>query len=70
MPGLIANTQYKVKVKQSEIFDHITPPEKHISVGVEDVRGTDFIAFRSLSQFELSGNIVTDNEFLRYLKVS
>ncbi|XP_039273388.2 BOS complex subunit NOMO1-like [Styela clava] len=67
--GLLPGTKYEVKVKKSELFDRMSPSQVSINIKDGDVKDVRFIAFRTSSQFELSGNVVTNNEFLRYLKV-
>lgn len=67
--GLLPNTDYRVEVRKSQVFDRVSPLETRISVENDDISDLRFIAFRSLAEFEITGNVVTDNEFLKYIKV-
>ena len=39
-------------------------------VSASDLRNVNMIAFRHVNQFEITGNVVTDRQFLSTLKVS
>lgn len=41
-----------------------------VQVENEDLVNVNIIAFRRLNQMDISGNVITPNEFLSHLKVS
>lgn len=67
--GLLPHTDYRIEVKQQDQFERFAPQHIKISVGNEDVTDLKFVAFRKQSQFEISGNVITDYTYHKSLKV-
>uniref|UniRef100_T1IP66 SD-repeat containing protein B domain-containing protein n=1 Tax=Strigamia maritima TaxID=126957 RepID=T1IP66_STRMM len=71
--GLKPDCQYQVRVKNKQDpqhnLEHATPIAKTIKVQNSDIKGIDMIVFRRPAHMEISGNVVTDNEFLTTLQV-
>lgn len=71
--GLQPGCEYIVQLKSSEVNMHIersTPKFRKIQVSGEDMTGVNLIAFRRMNQMDLSGNVITQQEFVNTLKVS
>ena len=69
--GLHPGCNYKVYVHdQSERFNRLMPKDVSIDVEKSDTTGVRFIAFRPSTDFDLSGDIITDRDNLPSLKVS
>jgi len=68
--GLRPGCQYDIAVRVgAQRFSHVSPELVTVTTKEEDTEGFKFIAFRQLSTFDLSGNVVTPNEFLPFIKV-
>ncbi|XP_064415226.1 BOS complex subunit NOMO3 isoform X2 [Latimeria chalumnae] len=69
--GLLPNCVYHIQLK-AEGNDHIEralPHFRAVEVGNSDIDGVNFIAFRQINQFDLSGNVITSPEYLSTLWV-
>ncbi|XP_034043318.1 nodal modulator 1 [Thalassophryne amazonica] len=69
--GLLPDCRYVIQLR-AEGNDHIEralPQHRTIEVGSSDIDGVNIIAFRQISQFDLSGNVITSPEHLPTLSV-
>ncbi|XP_056891025.1 BOS complex subunit NOMO1 [Takifugu flavidus] len=69
--GLLPGCKYLVQLR-AEGNDHIEralPQHRSVEVGSSDIEGVNIIAFRQISQFDLSGNVHTSPEYLPTLSV-
>uniref|UniRef100_H3BZK0 NODAL modulator 1 n=1 Tax=Tetraodon nigroviridis TaxID=99883 RepID=H3BZK0_TETNG len=69
--GLLPGCKYLIQLR-AEGNDHIEralPQHRSIEVGSSDIEGVNIIAFRQISQFDLSGNVHTSPEYLPTLSV-
>nr|CAB3264401.1 nodal modulator 1 [Phallusia mammillata] len=68
--GLRPGCVYDVTVHDvTRRFSHVTPEVVTLEADEHDHEGLRFIAFRQLSGFELSGNVITPVEFLPFIKM-
>lgn len=71
--GLQPNCEYKLHLKPgADVNQHIeraTPKEIPIKVTDGDITGVRLIVFRYFGQMDVSGNILTNQEYLQTLKV-
>ncbi|GAU88602.1 hypothetical protein RvY_01272 [Ramazzottius varieornatus] len=71
--GLKAGCDYEVRTKSGELgrFDiqWISPANRTIKMGTDNVVGLSFLAFRGFNEAEFTGRIETTKEFLPTLKV-
>ncbi len=66
------NCEYAIRLRSGEINQHIersAPKQRLITVTDSNVSSVNIIAFRRMNQLDLSGNVVTSQEFLSSLKV-
>ncbi|XP_073255709.1 BOS complex subunit NOMO3-like [Porites lutea] len=71
--GLQPGCIYRVRVKTGDSNPHIeraSPSFIDIQVSGSDLRNVNMIAFRHVNQFEITGNVFTDRQFLSTLKVT
>uniref|UniRef100_A0AAY4ATN9 Nodal modulator 1 n=1 Tax=Denticeps clupeoides TaxID=299321 RepID=A0AAY4ATN9_9TELE len=69
--GLLPGCKYLIQL-QADGNDHIEralPQHRSVEVNNSDIEGINIIAFRQISQFELSGNIITSLDHLSSLWV-
>lgn len=70
--GLQPNCNYEIRLKIGDMNKHIeraAPKSRFVVVEKSDFQGVNIIAFRRMNQMDISGNVVTDPEFLPSLKV-
>ncbi|XP_029647558.1 nodal modulator 1 [Octopus sinensis] len=69
--GLSPNVTYKIQLKKVENnhLERSAPKSSLHTVENEDLVNVNIIAFRRLNQMDISGNVITPNEFLSHLKV-
>lgn len=71
--GLQPNCEYAVRLKQAvDVNQHIeraTPEERIVKVTGGDINGIRLIVFRRFNQMDISGNVITKQEYLPSLKV-
>ncbi|KAL3886602.1 hypothetical protein ACJMK2_026586 [Sinanodonta woodiana] len=70
--GLESNCTYEVRLKIGNVNKHIeraAPKSRIILVENSDFQGVNIIAFRRMNQMDISGNVVTDPDYLPSLKV-
>lgn len=71
--GLQPGCMYRVRVKTGDSNPHIeraSPSFIDIQVSGSDLQNVNMIAFRHVNQFEITGNVVTDSQFISSLKVT
>lgn len=69
--GLKPGCNYKVYVHDTaERFNRLMPKDASVDVKESDTTGLRFIAFRPSTDFDLSGDIITDRDNLPSIKVS
>ena len=69
--GLRPGCNYDVTVRnKDDKFSRVAPEIFPLTVANDDFTDIRFIAFRPLTGFELSGYVITSNEFLPFIKVS
>ncbi|XP_078493068.1 BOS complex subunit NOMO1 [Ciona intestinalis] len=68
--GLRPGCHYDITVRDSaNRFSRLSPDHVTLETKKEDVRGLRFIAFRHMTGFELTGRVVTEQEFLPFIKM-
>ncbi|XP_052805284.1 nodal modulator 1-like [Mya arenaria] len=70
--GLQPNCTYEIRLKIGEMNKHIeraAPKSRFVVVENSDFTGVNIIAFRRMNQMDISGNVITDPEYLNTLKV-
>lgn len=71
--GLKPNCDFEVRLRQTpDVNRHIersTPKLHVVRLANEDIGGIVFVAFRPLRTMDISGNVITSNEYLSSLKV-
>uniref|UniRef100_F6VG31 Uncharacterized protein n=1 Tax=Ciona intestinalis TaxID=7719 RepID=F6VG31_CIOIN len=68
--GLRPGCHYDITVRDpANRFSRLSPDHVTLETKKEDVRELRFIAFRHMTGFELTGRVVTDQEFLPFIKV-
>lgn len=71
--GLQPGCEYIVQLKSSDVNVHIersTPKFRKIKIVESDLTGVNLIAFRRMNQMDLSGNVITAQEYVGSLKVN
>ncbi|XP_053408059.1 nodal modulator 3-like [Mercenaria mercenaria] len=70
--GLQPKCKYEIRLKIGDMNKHIeraAPKSRIVVVEKSDFIGVNIIAFRRMNQMDISGNVVTESEFLPTLKV-
>ncbi|KAL4228821.1 hypothetical protein ACF0H5_011861 [Mactra antiquata] len=70
--GLQPHCTYEVRLKIGDMNKHIeraAPKSRFVQVENSDFIGVNIIAFRRMNQMDISGNVVTESEYLPTLKV-
>ncbi|BFZ14363.1 hypothetical protein BsWGS_17402 [Bradybaena similaris] len=70
--GLQPKCTYDIHLKSGEVNTHVertAPQSRFVSVEASDLHEINIIAFRRMSQMDISGNVKTDLKFLPTLKV-
>nr|XP_020828069.1 nodal modulator 2 isoform X4 [Phascolarctos cinereus] len=67
LPGCVYHIQ--LKVEGNEHIERALPQHRVIEVGNSDIDDVNIIAFRQITQFDLSGNVITSSEYLPSLWV-
>ncbi|XP_068686037.1 BOS complex subunit NOMO3-like [Montipora foliosa] len=71
--GLQPGCMYRVRVKAGEgnpQLERASPSFIDIQVTEKDLQNINMIAFRHVNQIEITGNVVTDSQFISTLKVT
>jgi hypothetical protein len=70
--GLLPNQSYKISVKQGEADRIERASPSHVTVVTEnkDVHDVEFVVFRRLNKFDVTGIITTEDKWLSSLNVS
>jgi len=70
--GLQPKCTYEIRLQIGEMNKHIeraAPKTRQIKVDGADITGVNIIAFRRMNQMDISGNVITDPQYLPGLKV-
>jgi len=70
--GLKPECEYEVKLKTGDANQHIersAPKSRTLKVEEQDLTDVNIIAFRRMNQLDLSGNVITSQEYLSSLKI-